>query len=201
MSFSENQKKSSRMRIPFKRISVTCMVLFSFSSFSINPSAAAQGQFGEEEAKIPQTTTTPPQMLRRSPKDVPHCERYFECKNKKAEVDSNLGYDAETLKFTVKDTPAALAELNIYQENRQQIKAAAYIGTLGLLMIGTGLIVGEGAGPYLFYGGIAVAGTFYVYGLNKLRVNESHIENAVRYYNMAHPEKRIQLQFSTEFNF
>lgn len=130
---------------------------------------------------------------------------------KKLECDSNVGKDAERLRPLFQDIPKALTELDTYQANQQKMRYAAYLGTLGFIAVIAGVLINHppfdavsGApkpGAYVMFGGMGLAVNSMIYGLSVAKTNEAHLANAVQYYNAAHPERRIELQFSTKVNF
>ena len=110
----------------------------------------------------------------------------------------------------MRDVPAALAELDIYKSNREKVRNAAYLGSLGLLAIIAGIIISHPPidaggtirpGGYMMFGGLGLSVNSLIYGLSMIENNETHISNAVQHYNAAHPENPIELQFSTKLNF
>jgi hypothetical protein len=174
----------------------------------------AESPYDKEEAQIPQKPSTPPALMQRIAPNIPHCERYFVYQGKSMECDSNSGQDADRFRSIMEDVPAALAELDIYQDNRQKMRIAAYTGTFGLLaMIAGFFVIGRpnppfdpisgspNIGGYFMIGGLGLVGSSFIYGLTVSRTNESHIGNAVEIFNAAHPDRPIELRFSTEINF
>ncbi len=171
----------------------------------------AQSSYEKEEARIPTRPSTPPLLEQKVPIEYPHCERYFVYRGKAFECDSNLGRDAERLRVLLKDVPSALFELDTYQENREKIKVASYLGTAGILAMILGVLISRPPfdrdngsikpGGYVLLGGGILAGNSLIYGLSLVKTNESHLRNAVGYYNAAHPDDPIELQFSTRVNF
>ncbi len=164
-----------------------------------------------EVSQIPKSPSVPPFLVQRIPVDVPHCERYFIHKGQQLECDSNLGKDAERLKVLMHDVPAALQEIETYQENRDKVRIAAYVGTLGLIAAIVGTVVSRPAfdptsgtprtGGFIMLGGLGITANALIYGLSLDKTNEGHIGNAVKYFNAAHPDQPIQLQFRTEVDF
>jgi hypothetical protein len=147
--------------------------------------------------------------------DTFHCERRFLYMGKVYGCDSNVQRDAERLRPLMADVPAALAELDTYQRNRQSVRVAAYVGSIGLLAAIGGVLIsrtftdsnGNATNAsiafrnYALAGGLGITGISLLYGLSVLSTNESHIDNAVRYHNQAHPNTPIELQFTTGFSF
>ncbi len=54
---------------------------------------------------------------------------------------------------------------------------------------------------FTFLGGLGIAGASVIGAAVLLGDNESHIGAAVNFFNRAHPDRPIELQFSTGFNF
>jgi hypothetical protein len=183
---------------------------------------AAGAPYEKEEAQIPKMPSQPRLMRQKQALEIPHCERYFVYQGKILECDSNTGRDAERLRQYMLDVPAATAELDIYQENRQKMKLAAYLGTAGFIaaFIGgllqppaptpenpepggkfLGLVGATPLGGAFILGGILIGGTAVTYSFVTSVTNEQHIGNAVEYYNRVHPNRPIELKFSAEINF
>lgn len=166
--------------------------------------------YEEEEAEIPKKPSTPPALTQKVPTDIPHCERYFVYQGHTLECDSNVGKDAERLRSLMQDVPNALAELDQYQSNQKQIKVAAYLGSLGLLVALAGILIKPPfdkvsgaplAGGFVILGGLGLSVNSFIYGLSLMKANEAHIGTAVDLFNSAHPDRPIQLQFSAQINF
>ena len=174
---------------------------------------AASSPYENEIKEIPKKPSTPPALTQKSPADIPHCERFFVYQGRKLECDSNLGRDAERLRGIMQDVPQAIAELDTYQANREKIKIAAYLGTAGIVAILAGFVVGRPNLPFdpvsgaprlggiVILGGLGLSANALIYGLSVGKTNEGHLGNAVQYYNSAHPDRPIELKFSTEVNF
>jgi hypothetical protein len=125
--------------------------------------------------------------------------------------DSALRRDGESLRSIVENTPDALDELEQYQSGRNSIKFAAYTGSTGLAMvIFSGLLadvfVSESksdqnarAVKIVRWGGAGLAIGSIVYGLSHLRSNEDHLHRTILNYNIAHPDRPIEILFKTEF--
>jgi hypothetical protein len=193
----------------FQMIGIFCAVqLFAFSSGIAH---ADQSVYELEERQIPKNPSQPPSLRQRPARDSHHCERFFVFDGKKEECDSNLGHDAERLRPLMHDVPSALEELDLYQENLKKIKTAAYVGTAGILAMIVGVIMSRppfdpnsGAarpGAYVMMVGLAAGVNSMIYGFSLVKTNEAHLGNAVQYYNAAHPDRAIELQFSTNVNF
>jgi hypothetical protein len=156
-----------------------------------------------------------PRLLRKPVmKDAFHCERTFLYKGKTYGCDSYVQRDAERLRLFVADVPEANSEIDTYQRNRKNVRTAAYVGSVGLLIAITGFFVSrafqnpDGSNSQT---GIAVRTVTSVTGLGltigsvffgyfSLRNNESHIDRAVSLHNEAHPTTPIVLQFSKGFS-
>jgi hypothetical protein len=189
-------------------------LLLFFSCLVVPYFCFAQSPYDKEEAQIPQKPSTPPALMQRIAPNIPHCERYFVYQGKNMECDSNSGQDADRFRTIMEDVPAAIAELDVYQSNRQKMRIAAYSGTLGVLaMISGFFVIGRpdppfdplsgtpSAGGYTMIGGIGLFVSSIIYGLTVSRTNEAHIGNAVQFFNAAHPDRPIELRFSTGINF
>jgi hypothetical protein len=171
---------------------------------------AAGSPYEKEESQIPTTPSTPPLQKVKKAREIPHCERFFIYQGKQLECDSNVGRDAERLRPLMEDVPEAVAELDIYQENRRNMRYAAYLGTVSILTMIAGTLVSRppfdansGAirpGGFLLLLGLVGGVNAVVWGFTASNSNERHIGNAVNYYNGAHPNRPIELQFSTQIN-
>ena len=162
----------------------------------------------------PAKPTAPLALKQPEVHDAFRCERRFLYKGKIFGCDSNVQRDAERLRPILTDVPPALAELDTYQRNRQNIRSAAYVGSIGLLAALGGFLVsrtftnkdgqltdtGTAIRGYSLAAGLGLTGLSLVYGLSILSTNESHIDNAVLLHNKAHPDTPIELQFSTGFS-
>ena len=172
---------------------------------------AAEKAFSKEEAQIPKVPNAPPALNQKRAPEVGYCQRYFLFRGKRLECDSHLGNDGERLRPLLSDVPAALAELDAYQESRKSLKNVAYAGTGGLALMTTGMIISRPPfepntgqirpGGYLIILGALLGVGSLVYGLSHVNVNDSHLQRAVQFYNQVHPEEPIELKFSTEFHF
>lgn len=161
---------------------------------------------GRKEFRLPNVPKQPRNIPQKQPKYVPHCERYFLYKGVRQEVDSDLGRDGSRLKEAVEDVPESLREIEKYQNLRGRIKTAAFVGSGAGLVALTGLIVGFSntfivSGRSLFLIGAATAVGSFIYSIGQLHSNESHLEKAVQYHNVEHPEQPVDLLFSTGFHF
>lgn len=175
------------------------------------PAFAEKLTYEQEESQIPKKPSAPVPLYQISPGNVPHCERYYLYQGKKMECDSNLGNDGEHLRPYMKDVPQALAELDTYQDNLKKLKMAAYLGSAGMLIMVAGILISHppiddtsGAlktGGWVMLGGFGLAANSLIYGFSLMKTNEAHLGNAVNYYNSAHPDRPIELQFSARVNF
>jgi hypothetical protein len=144
------------------------------------------------------------------------CKREFLHEGVRSSCDSADRNDGEHLRPLFEPVPESLALLNTYQKTREQAKLAAYLGTAGLVIaiVGpmlAGLLKGPNNGPlteaglYLStaasLGGITLAGGAIVIGLTVIRANENRLFQAVQNYNQVHPEKPVDLLFSTGVKF
>lgn len=175
-----------------------------------DPRAPSHEEYEEQEKDIPRKPSMPPDLVQRTPPPFSHCERYFVFQGKKIECDSAVGGDAEMLRPIMRDVPAAIAELDAYKRANKNVRIAAYVGTAGILatilggVISHPIVDSSGTlqpGGYITFTGIALAVNAVIYGLSLVKTNEVHIGNAVRYYNQAHPEKPVELLFSTQVHF
>lgn len=197
----------------FKINFIAWVLLFSFpiSLAQTYPAQASEAKFELEEAQIPKSPSRPPFLELKAPKYVPHCERFYLYQGKKFECDSNLGRDGEAFRPLMADVPSAIAELDTYQANLRKIRVAAYVSTAGILAVIAGLLISRppidpvsGAfkpGAYVMLGGFGVTVNSLIYGLSLVKTNEAHLSNAVNNFNAAHPDRAIELQFSTNVNF
>ncbi len=171
----------------------------------------ANPSYEKEETEIPRKPSNPPALVQKLPKAVPHCERFYTYQGKALECDSNLGRDGEAMRPLMKGVPDAIAELNLYQDNIKKARFAAYTGTLGLVAVIAGSLISRplvepGTWSLKPGGVVTLSGAFILlnsllYGLSLNKTNEAHLSNAVNYHNVAHPERKIELQFSAEVSF
>ncbi len=155
---------------------------------------------------IPKTPSTPPSYSHKEAEVYFGCKREFVHNKKSYACDSFAYRDAAHLLTFVSQNPKAKLELIEYQKNKKTLKNLSYVGSVGVVMLLTSLIVA----PLLdepiknklskigLIGGIAITGGSLIYGFSLLHSNEKRIQNAVDYYNQANPETRIELKFSTE---
>lgn len=166
--------------------------------------------FAEEDPK----PNRPPPLKQPEITDSFRCERRLLYQGKILTCDSNVQRDAERLRPIISDVPPALQELDTYQTNRQNVRTAAYVGSVGLLIALGGLLVsrsftdsqnnltdtGTKIRGYTLAGGLGLTGISFIYGLSILTTNESHLEHAVTNFNHVHPDNPIELQFTTGFS-
>jgi hypothetical protein len=164
---------------------------------------------------VPNQPTAPTAFKKPDVKDAFHCERQFLYKGMTFGCDSYVQRDAERLRLIVADVPDSTQEIDIYQRNRKSVRTAAYIGTLGLVVLIAGLFLSrgftdqngniDGLGKSLRFGtavgGVGLIGGAVVTGYVALHNNENHIDNAVADFNKVHPSTPITLQFSHQFDF
>jgi hypothetical protein len=136
------------------------------------------------------------------------CDQYFTFKGRAVTCDSNVRMDAENLRPIIRDTPAAIAELDAYQSNRIGVKNAAYVGSAGLLIALGGVFLSRHFDDnqvlvrnLSLAAGLALAAGSFGYALAVLQTNEAHLGKAVNFYNAGHPDAPIELQFSTGLKF
>lgn len=161
----------------------------------------------------PRKPTPPPAIPQPKVTDAFRCERKFTYQGRVFDCDSNVQRDAERLRPLMTDVPGALADLDTYQRNRQNVRNAAYVGSVGLLVAIAGLLVSRtftdsngnltGTGTevrsYSTLGGGGLAVITFAYGWVTLHKNELYVDDAVRLHNQAHPGTPIEL--TTGFSF
>ncbi len=137
------------------------------------------------------------------------CRRDFQYEGKVYTVDSFNRADGEHLRPYIADIPEAVDHLNLYQENKRNVQNVAYIGTAGLLLALTGIILSKQISAnhatsvrniLVFSGGAIMVGSA-VYAVNSLISNEENLINAVKSHNMAKPQTPIELQFGATLLF
>jgi hypothetical protein len=178
---------------------VTCLAV---AALSIQSTQAA-------EKPIPTTPSAPPLLTTRVPEDNFHCKRIFIYQGKALECDSSVQMDGERLRPILERSPAAIHELNTYQQNRRTLRKTAYVSSAGLILA---------LGAYLFnapkeasdkvlpisilmWSGLAVSAGTITYAIALKNTNDAHLGKAVDIYNRENPDRPIELQFSTGFNF
>jgi hypothetical protein len=135
------------------------------------------------------------------------CRRQYFHRDQVLNVDSFHKRDGERLRQVVSGTPEALTSLNRYQSNILSARAAAYVGTVGLVaalvssFLNTSDPTQSSLRQILSVGGLILAGGSFAFSFAVLRTNESNLKDAVQYYNSANPNTPIQLQFSTSVLF
>lgn len=191
------------------------------SAFAAQPPASRPGSkpgfrpgFRKEEAEIPKTPSPPQNLDMTAPADHFRCQRSFTYQGKTYSCDSNIRLDGENLRPILRTVPEAVSELDDYQKTRRQVRAAAYVGTLGVIVMIAGALFSlryREAGvatdlsssvrnTSLWIGGGIAAGSF-VTALSLVKGNEERLNRAVDRFNAANPEEPIQLQFTTGFSF
>ena len=164
-----------------------------------------------EIGQIPTLPSQPPPILRPHNQILPPCARFCVLENRKFEIDSFLGSDAERLKPIFDDVPQAMTELRVYQANREQLRTSAYLGTAALVLLGTGFFINRmpvdassgviQPNGYLMLTGATLAVGTIVHLVSTLVTNDRHIGNAIHHYNQAHPDRPIDPLFSTGIHF
>jgi hypothetical protein len=162
---------------------------------------------------VPNQPTAPKPFKKPDVKDPFHCDRQFLYKGQTYGCDSFVQRDGERLRLIVADVPASTQEIDDYQRNRKNVKRAAYVGSMGLLIfIGGFLLSRSFTNPdgsltdtgrsirIAGFGGLGLTIASVGVGFGLLYKNESHIDNAVKFHNEAHPNTPITLQFSKELN-
>jgi hypothetical protein len=164
----------------------------------------------QEEAVIPKKPSAPPPLEARKPVTTSYnCERQYLYKGKLLGCDSYLAQDGEKLRTIFTGTPAAIAELDSYQQGRRNVQFLYYTGSVGLAIVLVGFLFGKsigGGNPIvtrnLIAGtGLIVMGGSAIYGRYLLNNNEVHLGNAVNLFNQSHPDNPVELRFSTGVNF
>lgn len=188
---------------------VVTLACFLFSSTGVRAGLEVDSH-EKELLEIPKSPSQPPALNWKAPKYVPHCERYFLYAGKKMECDSNLGWDGEVIRPLIREVPQALAELDLYQKNLKSIRVTGYVITAAAAVFLLGLAISHppvdergnlNFGGYVSAFGGLIGLNSIIYGFSVLRTNEEHLNNAVNAYNALHPEKSIELQFSTAVDF
>lgn len=120
-------------------------------------------------------------------------------------LDSKHRRDANGLRPIFQRSPGALQLLTEYQENQNNVRLAAYTGTIGVIVAVAGLILkSQTEGPKLnalknglFFGGGAIALGSLGYSLTLQTSNEGKLRGAVDQYNQQYPEDEFRLNFET----
>lgn len=121
-----------------------------------------------------------------------------------------MGMDAQELLEILKSVPSAASEIQLYRDQLEKIKLTSYLGSLGLLAVITGLLMDrpltqpDGSlrpGGYLALAGGGISVGSLILGFSWMKANEVHLSRAVDAYNAVYPERPIELQFSTHFDF
>jgi hypothetical protein len=163
---------------------------------------------------VPGQPIAPPTLKRPVMKDAFQCERTFLYKGRTYGCDSYVQRDAERLRIFVSDLPEATSEIDTYQRNRKNVRTAAYVGSVGLLIALAGFIAYRGfqnpdgstsstgiaIRTVTATGGLGLTLGSVFFGYFSLLNNESHLDRAVALHNEAHPNTPIVLQFSTGFS-
>lgn len=170
--------------------------------------------FAAQDVSIPKKPTAPPTLITRIPTDSFRCQRFFKYKGQKIACDSNIRSDGENLRPFLENIPQALAELELYQKNRAELGKAAYVGSLGLFVAIAGSLLSlqyrQDGNPtntsisirnISMIGGAGIMIGSFISTISFIKTNETHIGNAVNFYNQAHPESPIELQFNTGIQF
>jgi hypothetical protein len=125
--------------------------------------------------------------------------------------DSALRRDGESLRSILEAHPDALAELDLYQKGRRNVRHTAITGTAGLVFALLGetianLLIDESrptarkdVGSVLRYGGAGITLGSVAFGISYLKANEDHLNRAIMKYNAAEPKRPIQILFKAEF--
>lgn len=187
---------------------VSLLVLMTHQAF-FSPAWAAQTGNGKTQRAF--ETSTPAEVNRRSAESPFKCPRSFVYQGKHISCDSNVRKDAEGLRPILNSVPDAVSELNIYQKNRRDVQTAAYVGSLGLIIVLAGLILSSTFDPqdpqritvrnYAGFGGLGLTIGSAIYGFSVINANEAHLDKAVQNFNQARPHSPIELEFTTGINF
>lgn len=191
------------------------MLLTLFFSHPFVAQAAPPSSLAQTEAIIPRRPSAPPPLAPKGPPEVFRCQRQFVHDGKDLPCDSYVRMDGQGLRPILQSVPEALSELETYQGNRKKIRNAAYAGTLGLATLVVGVLVStqfrdssgnptptsEMIHDLSIIGGGGLAAGGFLYALSFIKTNETHLANAVDYYNRAKPDSPIQLKFTAEMNF
>jgi hypothetical protein len=156
---------------------------------------------------IPDSPSAPPSLSQTPPPDTFRCERDFTYKDRTYSCDSNVRQDGENLRPILAPVPGAISELNIYQRNRRNLRNAAYMGSLGLLISLVGIVISRPPildgdirpGGYALIGGAALTTASFSYALGLAWANESHLEGAVTAFNRAQPATPVALVSKQSF--
>jgi hypothetical protein len=190
---------------------VAILLLLASPAHAAGPTGGTVSPYQKQEAEIPQLPKAPAPIPGGSPSDTFRCTRYFTWQGKKFECDSFVRQDAENLRTIVANVPQAVTELDDYQATRSSLKNTAYIGSAGLVLFVAGLLLhgrfsdeapaGQNISRGISILGLGAAGGSFIYALGQIQANELRLGSAVQYYNTAHPDTPVELQFSTGFAF
>ncbi|MDR3607338.1 MAG: hypothetical protein P4M08_08155 [Oligoflexia bacterium] len=204
--------------VPIFRVASSCLALILAQNLLLTPFLwaagpsptpadeviLAPGQLDEmlKEVPIPKKPTAPPQLFERTAPDTFRCQRFYVYQGRTLGCDSNLGPDGERLRPILSTVPGASAELDQYQRQQRRLRATAYAGSAGLVLLLAGILGGGGTGKKIMYlsGGSIFLGSIAL-GLAAIHTNESKLGDAVDTYNRARPNDPIQLQFNTGIGF
>ena len=182
------------------------------SVWAVEPSfSGLQNNVVVSPEDVPSTPSAPMQLHQTAPTErLFHCDRYFTYQGKQLSCDAALRADAEGLRPILRDVPAAIAELDTYQNIRRRARISAYVGSSGFAIALASLILARtnkdssAAANIRLIGvstGVEILLGTLIYSIFVLHDNESHLGNAVDYYNAAKPNDPVQLQFNTGFSF
>jgi len=169
------------------------------------------------EPKKPDTAVKKPAELVAARKKIMEnpfrCDRLIKYQGKTFPCDSHLKRDGDSLRSIMSETPSAIEELDLYQNNRRKVKYAAYTGTAGVAIAVTNTLIAKlfvsndpgragerrSTATAIRWSGIGLSVGSVIYGLSYLRSNETHLNNAIIRFNESHPGKPIEVLFSTDF--
>jgi hypothetical protein len=185
-------------------IMLRCIVFTTLAAFATQVATASE---------TPQSPSAPPSLTQKAPTDPFRCQRQFVYQGRTLDCDSQVRRDAEKLRPILKDVPAAVSELDAYQQGRRALRYTAYTASIGLAVA---IVASFFAKPfrnppeegftlkpasYLVIGGaLATVGSF-VFGFSLYQSNESHLNEAVNQFNIARPDTPIALEFKTGISF
>jgi len=162
------------------------------------------------DSKVIKSLPSAPRPLGARDKVKPFgCRRDFQYEGRVYTIDSFNRADGEHLRPYVAEIPEAVTELNTYQQNKRNVQNVAYIGTAGLLLAITGILLSRQISSdsattvrnVLVFSGAGIMVGSAVYAVNSLINNEDHLLNAVKSHNVAKPKTPIEVQFGATLLF
>jgi hypothetical protein len=134
------------------------------------------------------------------------CKRAFSYQSREWPIDSNHIQDGELLRPFIKDVPNSVSELNLYQQNRRNIQYVAFIGSVGVALLLSSLLLADTVfepptsltvKEWGLRSGFGLAAGALIYSFSVTRSNEKHLKQAVENFNTVNKNNEIELQFST----